>query len=121
MAARPWTTVVTPFGLDCVKVASGAKTEAIVEKSPLLMPALNSWRYVVTTVVAPGSGAVVVVFCKAFAAPPQAASPLIRSMTRSQSGANSFAFRTYVCVFIGFSVLSAIGLVLTRQPISGMV
>ena len=102
--ARPWTTVVTPFGLDWVRVASGAKTEAIVERSPLLMPALKSWRYFVTTVVACGSGDVVL--CWALAGAPQAASTLMRSMTRKVSRANSFACRVYV--FIRFLVLSAI-------------
>jgi len=78
------------------------------------MPALKSWRYVVTTVVALGSDGVVfgwafdsVVFDWAFVDPPQAASPLKRSTTRRVRRASKFAFRTRR--FIGFSVLSAIG------------
>src|SRR5258708_19222565 len=118
MAARPWITAVNSFGLDCVRMELDAKTEAIVENSPLRMPALKSWRYVLTTVVALGFGCGVVVLGRAVAPPPQAASPLMMSATRRASRASSFAFRAYV--FIGFSVLSAIGLTLTLQPISSL-
>jgi hypothetical protein len=51
---------------------------------------------------------VLVVLGRAFALPPQAASPLIMSTTRRVSTASRFVFLTRV--FIGFSVLSAIGL-----------
>jgi hypothetical protein len=72
------------------------------------MPALKSWRYVVTTEVAFGCGDAVLGW--AFADPPQAASPPMRSTTRTLSRAKRFAVREKVDIV--FLYLSAIVLVL---------